>query len=269
MERELLKRGLDFYDQFAQKNADAPRAFVQTAQAYYRVGLLQGALGDTAAAAEAYRGAVERFERLTQEEPDNAEHFRRLGEAYRGLANVVPQWDAAKELLEKSRGAYSRAIELKPDDIALYLRRGDISGTLQNGTAVEDYEKALQLDPDNIEAHLKCVSGYGQLLSSDPKKSREYAERAVSLAPDNLRCHLALAEELAKVDAESVVDPRVGDNIRSIPDPAPALEHYARAIELAPESHAVYRSTRRILSQYRGLPSGIGRSEPRVGTQTR
>ena len=117
LERDLLKRGLDFYDQFAQKNAAAPRAFVQTAQAHYRVGLLQGALGDTAAAAKAYRGAVERFERLTREEPENAEHFRRLGEAYRGLANVVPQWDAAKKLLEKSRGAYSRAVELKPDDI--------------------------------------------------------------------------------------------------------------------------------------------------------
>ena len=45
LERELLKRGLNFYDQFAQKNAAAPRTFVQTAQAYYRVGLLQGPSG--------------------------------------------------------------------------------------------------------------------------------------------------------------------------------------------------------------------------------
>ena len=46
LERELLKRGLEFYDQFAQQNAASPRAFLQTAQAYYRVGLLQAALGD-------------------------------------------------------------------------------------------------------------------------------------------------------------------------------------------------------------------------------
>ena len=55
LERELLERGLSFYDQFAQQNAVASRAFVQTAQAYYRVGLLQNAVGDLVAADDAYR----------------------------------------------------------------------------------------------------------------------------------------------------------------------------------------------------------------------
>ena len=34
LERELLRRGLSFYDQFAQKNATAPRAVVQTARRF-------------------------------------------------------------------------------------------------------------------------------------------------------------------------------------------------------------------------------------------
>ncbi len=116
LERELLERGLSFYDQFAQQNAVASRAFVQTAQAYYRVGLLQNAVGDLVAADDAYRNAIERFERLAKEEPNNFEHFRRLGDAYRGLSNVVPEWDAAKKLLEDGRRAYTRAIELNPED---------------------------------------------------------------------------------------------------------------------------------------------------------
>ena len=237
LERELLKRGLRFYDQFAQKNTAAPHAFVQTAQAYYRVGLLQGALGDGAAAAEAYRGAVERFERLAKEEPQNAEYFRQLEEAYSGLAMVVPQWDAAKALFEKSRSAYSRAIELKPDDGLLYLRRAGISGYLGDvGKAAEDSEKALQLDPNRIDALLEC-SHFHRIGGGDPKRGREYAERAVSLAPDNPKCHLALAESLAFEKCRWI-----GPGKMRLSDPAPALEHYARAIELAPASPVGYRA---------------------------
>ena len=86
LERELLKRGLDFYDRFARQNAVAPRAVVRTAQAYYRVAVLQAALGESEDAQMSYRSAIERFKRLTQKEPANAEHFRELAEAYEGLA---------------------------------------------------------------------------------------------------------------------------------------------------------------------------------------
>jgi tetratricopeptide (TPR) repeat protein len=160
LERELLKRGLTFYDQFAQQNATAPRAFVQTAQAYYRVGLLQAALGDGPRAAEAYREAIRRFQRLTNEEPKNAEHFRRLAEAYRGLANAVRDLDAARKVLEDCRLAYSRAIELRPDDAALYLRRGFAFQASFDKRAVEDFEKAAELDPHNVEALLICSNYY-------------------------------------------------------------------------------------------------------------
>jgi tetratricopeptide (TPR) repeat protein len=251
LERELLKRGLDFYDQFAQKNAAAPRAFVQTAQAYFRVGLLHGALGDTAAAAEAYRGAVERFERLTNEEPDNAEHFRRLGEAYRGLANVVPDWPEAKRTFERARVAYSNAIELKPNDVTLYLSRGRVFETLSDRRAGEDYEKALQLAPDDFQGHLKCSYYYasgtiafmdGLTAFRDLEKSRDHAERAVALAPDDPQCHLQLASVLALAHEDTVIMPIGRPFIRIVRDAGPALEHYARAIELTPNRPEGYRA---------------------------
>jgi tetratricopeptide (TPR) repeat protein len=235
LERELLKRGLDFYDQFAQKNAAAPRVFVQTAQAYYRVGLLQGALGDAAAAAEAYRGAVERFEHLAKEEPDNAEHFRRLAEAYTGLANVVPDWAEAKETFEKARLAYSSAIDLRSNDISLYLRRGEVFENLSDQRAGQDYERVLQLDPDNVQGHLKCSSYFSGM------KSLEHAQRAVALAPDDPDCHVQLAGVLA-VSNGSVLPGPGTPGIEIVPDPAPALEHYTRAIELAPERPVGFRA---------------------------
>ena len=75
------------------------------------------------AAAEAYRGALERFERLTKEDPDNAEHFRGLGDVHLYLGYRQPDWEAAKKALRSSCLAYSRAIELRPNDPTLYLSR--------------------------------------------------------------------------------------------------------------------------------------------------
>jgi tetratricopeptide (TPR) repeat protein len=247
LERELLKRGLDFYDQFAQQNAAAPLVFVQTAQAYYRVGLLQGALGDTDAAAEAYRGAVERFERLTEEEPDNAEHFRRLAEAYTGLGNVVRDWPEAKEMFDKAQVAYSKAIELKPQEALLYLLRADVRKTLSDQRAVEDYEKALQLDPDNIQGHLKCSAYYRDehwhSPHRDPEKARKHAERAVALAPDDPDCHMQLARALTNRMAGHFLETPAGQpSILTIPNAASVLEEYARAIELAPERPDIIRA---------------------------
>ncbi|NQT13026.1 MAG: tetratricopeptide repeat protein, partial [Planctomycetes bacterium] len=242
LERELLKRGLDFYDQFAQKNADAPRAFVQTAQAYYRVGLLQGALGDTAAAAEAYRGAVERFEQLTQEDPENAEHFRRLGEAYVGLGNILPQWSNAKNAFESAQQSFTRAIKLHPSDASLYLKRGNVFNILGDLRAGEDYDRTLELAPDNVNAILN-ISRYHEsnsvVSARDTQKSRQLAERATKLAPNNPDAHLLLAQLLWLEDAEVVIT-GIGKVVYAVPDPKPALESYQRAIQLAPNRPGVY-----------------------------
>ena len=248
IERDLLKRGLDFYDQFADENADTERAYVHTARAYYRVGLLQGAIGDREAADAAYREAIQRCERLTEQAPDNPDYFQQLAEAHRGLANVLSDWIEAKKVCEASRQAYSRAIELDPQNAELYIRRGDVSASLYDGKAIADYEKSVEIDPDHIKAHLKCAQSYvpggllriGEVAEDDLRKAREHAERALALAPEDPQCHLALASVLGKTDADVVF---LGPATR-IWRPAnvePAVQHYARAIELAPDAPVGYR----------------------------
>jgi tetratricopeptide (TPR) repeat protein len=257
LERGLLKRGLEFYDRFARQNAATPRAFVQTAKAYYRVGLLQAGLDETKSAAEAYQGAIERFERLTKDEPDNAEHFRGLGQAYEGLATVVPDWPQAKKYFQSGEAAYSKAIELKPDDVSLYLRRGDVFKVISDARAVDDYERAIQLEPNHVQGLLKCSAYYLLPRSSTQpgvafngrdgvsfvhlEKSRQRADRALELAPDDAQCHLQLARVIGAAAAEdTVIMPLGRPFIRMVPDPKPALEHYGRAIELAPNSPSGY-----------------------------
>ena len=148
LERELLKRGLDFYDQFAQQNAAAPHAAVQTAKAYRRVGLLQAGLGETEFAEEAYRSAIERFERLTKEQPNNPDHFVKLAEAYIGLGNVVSQWSDVQDAFDAAIRDYSQAIELNQGDATLFVRRGRLHARRAHWQlAAADYAKATELNP--------------------------------------------------------------------------------------------------------------------------
>jgi serine/threonine protein kinase len=157
VEREWVNRGLEFYDQFARQNDSVSTAALDAARAYHRIGLFQASLGSLASAEKAYRAAIQRFERLANEQPDNSDFFSALGNAYRGLASVLPEWSAAKEVLETAFQAYSRAIEVSPNDHSLYLSRAQIARLLSDSQqAAEDSEKAVQLAPDNVEVLLAC-----------------------------------------------------------------------------------------------------------------
>ena len=51
---------------------------------------------------------------------------------------------------------YDKAIELDPNDAEAYNDRGSSYHRLgQNERAIEDYDEAIKLDPDNAEAYNK------------------------------------------------------------------------------------------------------------------
>lgn len=236
LERDLLERGLDFYDQFAQQNTASRHAFVQTAQAYYRVGLLQGALGETGTAAEAYRGAIERFEKLAREEPENVEHFRRLAEAYRGLGSVIPDWPSAKEALEAGRDACSRAIAISPNDPSLFAERGAIHHAFINvSSAISDCKEAVRLESDNAFYHHKLADAYEEAkyqgLGLPDEELLLHAQRAVSLSPNNAGYHLHIArlyhEHLQSIVTEADRSER-------------SLHHLSQAIAIGPPQAEVF-----------------------------
>ena len=164
---------------------------------------------------------------MTKEEPDNAEHFRGLGDVHLFLGRRLPDWNAAKKALQNSRLAYSRAIQLRPHDPTLYLSRGLALWALADDAAGQDFVKTVQLDPQNLEAIFLCSKFY----KNDPRKGREYARRAVAIVPDDPRGHIALANVLGEIESGGI-HPRV--------NAAAALDHYGRAIELAPNSSETY-----------------------------
>ena len=241
LERDLLRRGLAFYDQFARQNQASPKAAVQTAQAFYRVALLQTAIGDSDDAKSSYQSSITRFQKLTEKHPDRSDYYQQLGEAYAGMSNVLPEWSDAKNALDKSRGAYARAIELDPEKAAYYLARGDIGMRLVDPSSLNDYERAIALDSQNVQLRLRLSRFYrnNTFGSRDRRKAIEHAEKALTLDPSNPECHLQLAAVLGKRTV--TIDSNTRQTTESYSNAEQILDHYARAIELAPRQAKGYR----------------------------
>lgn len=60
-------------------------------------------------------------------------------------------------------------------------------------TAIEHFEKAIELDPNHFEAHFHLASTY--FLSGDEEKAIKYYKKALAIHPDSIptRLNLALA----------------------------------------------------------------------------
>ena len=230
LERELLKRGLDFYDQFAQENADASRAFVQTAQAYYRVGLLQAALGDHTASESAYRAAIERFERLTQEDPNNVAYLLQLAEAHSGLAGTLPDWSDAKIAWRDAVVAASRAIEVASTDVNLYERRAHYYYAMRNyEQAQADVATAVRLAPGDV----RMVKWAWPILmmaeqSTDFDTAEGMIEAAIQAAPANAQLRKLHADIARRTGRLSLAEERYREALRLAPENVEML--YWRAV---------------------------------------
>ncbi|HUE71676.1 MAG TPA: tetratricopeptide repeat protein [Pirellulaceae bacterium] len=193
LEKQLLQRGLSFYDEFAKQNASTPKAAVQTAQAYFRVGLLHKGLEDSEAADAAYRKAIERFEKLTKEEPSNADHYFALGYAYESLAHS-PKWrPAMKDVFLKSADALSAGLRLNPQNAPVLLRRARVyEATNELERAIKDYERAVEIKPDDPSYHLALATilcNAQDFKLRDYPRSLEHARRAAELDPKSADPH--------------------------------------------------------------------------------
>ena len=219
LEKELLRRGLNFYERFAQQNASTQRAAFQAAQAYYRVGLLQKALGDDSAAEAAHRKAIERFENLAKQDSSNVEYHRCLAQAYYGLSLSISDWNDATQCLERALSSYTDAIEIAPNVASLYHGRASVYLGLGNSSE-HDEDWARAADVDVTDAGLQAIAAIG-FSYHDRNRARSYAERALKLDPNSAQAHIAMAHSLPEGTAET-------------------LRHLSQAIALDPQLWMAY-----------------------------
>ena len=211
---------MGFYDQFARQNAAAPRAAVQTAQAYHRVGLLQVALGDSRR-----RGGLRRGNRAVRATDGGSTETRR---PWRDLSRVCSQAvqvssspERGQALLKKALDAASKAIDLLPKQADLYVLRSQIRVQLSRDVSevIHDLKAAVALNGNDPLLHESLA---WILCNSPPYTERRlalsHAKRAIELDPENPDHH-ACAGRIATL---------LGDSTEG-------MKYLSKAIELDPD----------------------------------
>ncbi len=147
--RSYLDKGREFYRN--DEDPQAAEAFEQAvkldptlAEAHFRLGMTNDALGKAKEAEEAYRKAVACYKKYlaTPEHSKDPEAHYNLGQTYAGLHLYS---EAVKE--------YRQATRITPDDAAIHYDLGRALMKLaQYDEAAEAFARSLELDPQNYRA---------------------------------------------------------------------------------------------------------------------
>jgi tetratricopeptide (TPR) repeat protein len=264
--RDLLQKGLEFYEKFVRENARNERLIVLMGKAYQRAGLIDRALGKEARAVESFERAVSAYDRALQVDPLSAPAHRHLSYALRELgrldealaaidrAIVIEPRDAAAhdgrgsalrslQCFEEALTAYERASELGPRSSVVHTNRGTVlcDHLGRPAEALVAFDRALELEPRDLRARhnrgvaLRELGRFDEALAASdatiafaPGAPGSYSDRAAALL--NLR---RFEEALAACDVALELDPR---HIRAHTNRAEALEDLGR-IEEALEAY--------------------------------
>ncbi|MBL8820126.1 MAG: tetratricopeptide repeat protein [Planctomyces sp.] len=231
LERTLLGRGLKFYSQFAANNQSTSNfAAASSAQAFYRVAVLQGAIEDREAASTNFNEAIRRFKLLSENEPKNHHHAFNLSRALYGLAILQQDWTKATEIFKEANVAVTSAIVMSDTSVDYYNHRSQVLRSLGLMLpALADNEKAVVLAPDNIRVLQDAASSY--------INAAQYSNhtRAIQL------CEMAL-----EIDSENADVHNLFGTILYYEDQDRALHHYAEALRLRPNFAAVHAARARV-----------------------
>jgi tetratricopeptide (TPR) repeat protein len=194
-------------------------------------------------------GAIDQWERITNQLPHYAEGFQRLG----ALRNRAKKWSDAEQSLHvaltlrpdyataanslaialshldrctESYYWFTRAVTLKPDYSEAYFNWGLVLASQDDrSTAVEKFQSALEADSDYLPAHLKLGEHF--VSAGDYDAAEPHYRAVVRLKPDDPAGRLNLGSLYLK---------------RNQPDKA--ILELQRAVELDPNSRLARQALR-------------------------
>src|SRR5437867_630755 len=175
------------WDESAKLYAEIVEQHPESADAYYGLGRVRAARRDLANAAVAYRKATELFPEFGAAHYALALTYRALGEAgqadeqfrvYEKNKTGVPP--AGDRLL-----AEVRALNRSATYQVQYGAELERQGKLEDSAAA--HEKALEIDPQLVQAHINLIELYGRLGQFD--KAEEHYRAAIRLNPGSAESH--------------------------------------------------------------------------------
>lgn len=166
----------------AQRRAAACSAALQSRQltpqeialARLTRGIARTALGDKTLAGEDYVEAVQRYDRLIDPANPDALTLYRRAAALAGSGQT-----------DRALDDYSAAIKANPKASLAFLGRGVLLAERKRAydRAIEDFDKVLVLEPDNVEALISRGDAFSQM--GDTGRAMADLNRAVALAPQS------------------------------------------------------------------------------------
>lgn len=129
--------------------------------------------------------AIELLQKAVALDPNFAAAYAALGTAYEVRSfEIEPE---QKQWEEKSFAAIQKALQLEPNLADGYVARGHLWWSLSNHfpheQAIQDFRRALGLNPNLAEAHHQIANVYNHIGLLD--KAKEEIEKAVALDPLN------------------------------------------------------------------------------------
>lgn len=99
------------------------------------------------------------------------------------LAQAGQAWMQANQA-ENAATVQSRAIELKADDVDLWIDRGLSYAAMRSWPrAISDFDRALVLEPYKVEIYVLRAAAWRN--AGNPAKAQADADRALTIAPDD------------------------------------------------------------------------------------
>jgi serine/threonine protein kinase/tetratricopeptide (TPR) repeat protein len=117
MQRKFLQKALDYYLRFAGDRNKDPKVRSKTANAYHRVGAIQGKLGRHSEAEAAYRRAMAIIEQLVAEEPLSHDYRRDLARIQANLGELLRHMGLTAEgeqLLRSAIASWGKLVGERP-----------------------------------------------------------------------------------------------------------------------------------------------------------
>jgi tetratricopeptide (TPR) repeat protein/serine/threonine protein kinase len=237
--RDLLQKGLGFYEAFVEKNARNKGLVFVMGLAYQRAGLIFRELGEEERAVQSLDRAISAYNRAIEIDPRDVA-------AHNGRAIALSELGRVDETL----AACDRAIELDPRSALTHSNRGfalrDL-GRFEEALAACD--RAIELDPRLALAHTnrgnalcelgrfeEALAAFDRAIELDPRFALAHSNRGVAL-----RGLGRAADAIAAYDQAIEIDPRHakahynrGNALRDLGRFEEALAAYDRAIEIYP-----------------------------------
>jgi len=260
--RDLLERGLGFYEEFARQNARNQDVARLLGNAHLRAGLIFRNLGREDRAQEAMDRAISAGREAARRRPEDPRPHIGLGDAL-----------AAKGDREGAIREFREAVRLRPDNahahhaLGYALFEGDPDG------AIREYREAIRLEPGGAGAH--CNLGVALFAKGDPDGAmREYGE-AIRLEPDFAQAHNNVGRVLFdRGDPDGAIrecreairlEPalagphaNLGNALDVKGDPDGAIAEYREAVRLNPDDSDMHFSLGCSLDR-KGDPKGASR----------